>query len=95
MNIQILPSSVQGRVTQLVWQGQAQGCQEEPVTLYWDPSILPPPGVYEVWGLWDTHKNNPSCFGYGIPGYLRLYVTDPNVATQMGQVYLPHSYPPF
>jgi hypothetical protein len=94
VNIQIAPSSAPGRVVQLVWQAQKQGCQEEAVTLYWDPSILPPPGVKEVWGYWDTTKQSFGCFGYGIPGDLRLYVTDPNVATQVGQVHLFHSAPP-
>ncbi|HXF96657.1 MAG TPA: hypothetical protein VNI61_11220, partial [Gemmatimonadales bacterium] len=94
VNIQIVPASAAGRVIQLVWQGQKQGCQEEPVTLYWDPTILPPPGVKEVWGYWDTAKQSVGCFGRGIPGDLRLYVTDPNVPTQVGQVHLFHSFPP-
>jgi hypothetical protein len=64
------------------------------VTLYWDPTIQPPPGVKEVWGYWDTSKQSLSCFGYGIPGDLRLYVTDPNVPTQVGQVHLLYSAPP-
>ena len=88
VNIQIAPSSVQGRVISLVWQGDAQNCVEQTATLYWNPQLQPPNGVKEVWGLWNWAPLSGPCFAKGINGYLRLYVTDPNVATQMAQVRL-------
>lgn len=94
VNIEVKPSAPQGRVYKLVWQGDAQGCAEEAITLYWNPQVLPPPNTKDVWGEWDTSKNSQQCFGVGKSGYLRLYVNDPNVSAQTGQVHLNWTPPP-
>lgn len=94
VNIQILPSSVQGRVVSLVWQGDKQGCGEQAVALTWNPQVVPPPNTKEVWGEWNTNNLIGQCFGWGINGWLRLYVTDPNVAPVHADVYLYNPVPP-
>jgi hypothetical protein len=88
LNIQIAPSSVQGRVISLVWQGDAQYCVEQTATIVWNIAIQPPPDAKQVYGFWNWAPLQGPCFGKGVNGYLRLYVTDPNVATQMAQVRL-------
>jgi hypothetical protein len=88
LNIQIAPSSVQGRVISLVWQGDTQYCIEQTATIVWNNGIQPPPDAKQVYGFWNTAPLNGPCFAHGVNGYLRLYVTDPNVATQMAQVRL-------
>jgi papain like protease len=94
VNIQILPSSVQGRVVSLVWQGDKQGCGEQSVALSWPIQVPPPPNTKEVWGEWNTNSLIGQCFGWGINGWLRLYVTDPNIAPQHAEVYLYNPVPP-
>jgi hypothetical protein len=74
--------------------GVAAGCQEEALTLSWNPRDLPPAGTKDVWGEWDTSTASPACFGVGKNGSLRLYVSDPNAATQMGQVHRNWTPPP-
>jgi hypothetical protein len=88
LNIQIAPSSVQGRVISLVWQGDTQYCVEQTATIVWNIAIQPPPDAKQVYGFWNWAPLQGPCFGKGVNGYLRLYVTDPNVATQMAQVRL-------
>jgi papain like protease len=94
VNLQIVPSSVQGRVVQLVWQGDKQNCVEQTVTLYWNLAWYPPADAKDVWGDWNTAPLGSTCFGQGINGWLRIYVTDPNASTQMAQVYLFNPVPP-
>ena len=55
---------------------------------------MPPPNTKEVWGEWNTNSLIGQCFGWGIDGWLRLYVTDPNVAPQSAAVYLYNPVPP-
>jgi len=88
LNIQIAPSTVQGRVVQLVWQGDTQYCVEQTATIVWNIAIQPPPDAKQVYGFWNWAPLQGPCFGKGVNGYLRLYVTDPNVATQMAQIRL-------
>lgn len=94
VNIQIVPNTAQGRTVALKWQADKQGCIEQSATLYWNYQLQPPQGTQQVWGFWNTAPLGTTCFGQGVNGWLRLYVTDPNVATQMNQVYLFNPVPP-